>query len=609
MKKIININLSGRVVPIEDSAYEKLQEYIESLRRYFVNEEGRDEIINDIEGRIAELMSEKVRKGADSITDDDVNEIANSMGRPEDFEGEVVKEQSYSSSNTTQQTQAETPPKQKRRLYRDTSDKFIGGVCSGIAAYLNVDPAIVRILFAIITFGGFGLGFMAYIILWIVLPGKEVEGYAGKRLFRNPENKVIGGVCSGLAAYFNKNAVGIRLIFLAPILLNILINMLDGFGGRDNFIFFPNIVAGSLTSTFIIAYIILWIVLPEARSAYEKMEMRGEKVDVNKIKQNVQERAREMGDEIKSAAQNISAKAKEFSETRGKTFANEVRQSARPIGSGIGHAIGVLFKVFFLFIAGTIALALFGVLMMIIFGGVAWWPINNYLWTNSWQPIYAWGTVILFLGVPLIAFLVWLIRRIIGVRSKSSYLGWIFGGLWALGWICMIFFVSSMARDVRYSRETEPLAVPVAQSINKLTVLVSEPELEFTDRFWWADNDIRGWNLNEDTMKIAWIDFEVQKSTDTNYHVQLIKRSNGSSARDAKERAEKIQYKISSRDSILDLGNGYSIDRESKFRWQIVKVIVQVPVGKRIRFDESFTRKLEVVKVRVRERKGLDIDV
>ena len=96
MKKIININLSGRVVPIEDSAYEKLQEYIESLRRYFANEEGRDEIINDIESRIAELMSEKVRKGADSITDADVNEIANSMGRPEDFEGEEVREQSYS---------------------------------------------------------------------------------------------------------------------------------------------------------------------------------------------------------------------------------------------------------------------------------------------------------------------------------------------------------------------------------------------------------------------------------------------------------------------------------------------------------------------------------
>src|SRR6185369_3211339 len=310
-KKIININLSGRVVPIEDSAYEKLQEYIESLRRYFAKEEGRDEIINDIESRIAELMSEKVRKGADSITDADVNEIGNSMGRPEDFEGEEIKEQSYASSASTagsnqQSTQSQqAPPKTKRGLYRDTSDKFIGGVCSGIAAYLNVDPAIVRILFAIITFGGFGLGFMAYIILWIVLPAKDVEGYAGKRLFRNPAGKIIGGVCSGLAAYFNKSTVGIRLIFLAPILLNILINMLSGFGGRGNFIFFPNIVFGSLTSTFVIAYIILWIVLPEARSAYEKMEMRGEKVDVNTIKQNVQERAKEMGEDIKTAAQNI----------------------------------------------------------------------------------------------------------------------------------------------------------------------------------------------------------------------------------------------------------------------------------------------------------------
>ena len=72
MKKIININLSGRVIPIEDSAYEKLQAYIESLRRYFANEESRDEIINDIESRIAELLHEKIRKGGTSITDEDI---------------------------------------------------------------------------------------------------------------------------------------------------------------------------------------------------------------------------------------------------------------------------------------------------------------------------------------------------------------------------------------------------------------------------------------------------------------------------------------------------------------------------------------------------------
>src|SRR3954471_14531659 len=86
MKKIININLSGRVIPIEDTAYESLQRYIESLRRYFAHEEGRDEIINDIESRIAELMNEKIKRGAASVTDADIEEIIQSMGRIEDFE-------------------------------------------------------------------------------------------------------------------------------------------------------------------------------------------------------------------------------------------------------------------------------------------------------------------------------------------------------------------------------------------------------------------------------------------------------------------------------------------------------------------------------------------
>ena len=599
------------MIPIEDSAYEKLQGYIESLRRYFASEEGRDEIINDIESRIAELMSEKVRKGADSITDDDVNEIANSMGRPEDFEGEEIKEQSAfsPSSATTQQTAyTEAPPKARRRLYRDTSDRFIGGVCSGIAAYLNVDPAIVRILFAIITFGGFGLGFLAYIILWIILPAKDVEGYVGKRLFRNPEGRIIGGVCAGLAAYFNKSASLIRTIFLAPILLNILINILNNFGPRADFDFFPNIVFGSLTSTFIIAYIILWIVLPEARSPYEKMEMRGEKVDVNTIKQNVQDRAKDFGEEVKSAAQNISTKAKEFAETKGKTFAAEVRQTARPIGSGIGHAIGVLFKVFFLFIAGTIALALFGMLMAAIFGGVAWWPFNEYLWTNKWQPVYAWGTLILFLGIPLIGFLVWLIRRIIGVRTRSSYLGWIFGGLWALGWVAVILLVSSFVKETSSLQKTDPIAVPITQPVNKLTVMVSQPKLEFTDRFWWVDNDTEGWNLTDDTLKLSWIDFTPEKSPDDDYHVYVVKHSWGRSSNDARSRAEQIQYTVTSKDSILDLPNGYAISKDSKFRGQTVELIIQIPVGKKLRFDESVTRKLETVQVRRGRGDGIDFN-
>src|SRR5437588_9324931 len=100
MKKIININLSGRVIPIEDTAYESLQRYIESLRRYFANEEGRDEIINDIESRIAELMSEQIRRGSAAITDADMDQIIHSMGRVEDFE-EAGAAESAATAGTT----------------------------------------------------------------------------------------------------------------------------------------------------------------------------------------------------------------------------------------------------------------------------------------------------------------------------------------------------------------------------------------------------------------------------------------------------------------------------------------------------------------------------
>src|SRR5687768_18439721 len=107
MKKIININLSGRVIPIEDTAYDSLQRYIESLRRYFADEEGRDEIINDIESRVAELMNDKIKKGSNAITDSDVEEIISSMGRVEDFEKEDAKETTSNAGASSSQSFAQ----------------------------------------------------------------------------------------------------------------------------------------------------------------------------------------------------------------------------------------------------------------------------------------------------------------------------------------------------------------------------------------------------------------------------------------------------------------------------------------------------------------------
>ncbi|HYM93288.1 MAG TPA: PspC domain-containing protein [Chitinophagaceae bacterium] len=612
MKKIININLSGRVIPIEDSAYEKLQAYVESLRRYFANEIGRDEIINDIESRIAELMNEKIRKGADRITDADVDEIIASMGRPEDFEADET--------STTQQTKSQqeetaytgyTEKRGRRRLYRDSSDKFIGGVCSGIANYLNVDPDIVRILFAIVTFGGFGLGFLIYILLWIILPSKDIEGFSGKRLYRNPDDRVIGGVAGGLAAYFNMRASTLRLIFAAPILLNIFFSILNGFSWRYDFHIFPNIFFGSLSGTFFLAYIILWIVLPEARSQYEKMEMRGEKVDVNTISQNVKEgiqqtkdRLKDWGSEVKESAQNFSNKAKEFANTRGKVFANEARQTVRRTGNGLGHAIGVIFKVFFLFVAGSIAFGLFVAFIVLIFGGIAWWPVNNFLWTSKWQQLYAWGTLIFFFGIPLIAFITWIIRRILRVRSRSGYLGWTFGGLWIIGWIAATLFAASISKDLReYEHNDAPVSI-TQPAHGRMIVKVSEPQLEYTGNFAWINDESTGWDLSEDTLKLSAIRFDVELSEDSDYHVMLKKYSAGRTRTEAKLRADKIKYDVFYKDSVLDIGSGYAVDKDSKFRGQKIEMEIGVPAGKKIRFDGSVEDRLNPFNIRIRRYRG-----
>ncbi|MES1217236.1 MAG: PspC domain-containing protein [Bacteroidota bacterium] len=596
MKKIININLSGRVIPIEDSAYEKLQGYIESLRRYFAREEGRDEIINDIESRIAEIMSEKIRKGASCVTDDDIDAIIASMGRPEDFDEDTAETEpkSQQQSSNTQSTYAYSEePKKKNRLYRDSADKVVGGVCSGLANYLNVDPAIIRLLFAIITFGGFGSGIIIYILFWIILPEKDLEKHGGKRVYRNPDEKVLGGVASGIAAYTGKEPYMVRLIFAAPLLLNILLSVLSWPFFHAGAVF-PNLVFGSLTGTFILAYIILWIVLPEAKSQYQKMEMRGEKVDVNAIRQNVKEgmdqvkdRAKEFGEEVKESAQKFGAKAKDFASGRGATWGKEVGEAGVRVGVSVGHVIGVLFKAFFLFIAGTIAFGLFVGLMALIFGGVGVWPLKNYVLNGFWQNIFAWGTLLFFLGVPVIAFITWLVRRMMRVRSQKSYLGWMFGGLWALGWLSASLLAASLTNDFRRNQKVET-PVSVTQPLKgKIIVRVNEPEVRYSGNFWWLDVDNEGWDINEDSLRMANIKVRIEKSEDSNYSVSVARYSAGRDGNDAKNRANHILYNVSYSDSILNLGSGLTINKDDKFRFQRIIVNIKVPVGKKIRFDET----------------------
>ncbi len=596
MKQIINITLGGRSIAIEDAAYAKVQAYTASLREYFKNEEGRDEIVADIEARFGELMNDKIRKGAAHITEKDVEDMIATMGRPEDFDAATQGAgQGYTPNFTVNE---------KRRLYRDSNNKVLGGVCSGIANWLNIDPTVVRVLFAIVSFGGFGSGILIYIGLWIFLPARSIDAYKGKRMFRDPDNKWFGGVAGGMSAYFNINPNTIRGILALPLILSIL-NGVDVFG--HDFDFFPNLVFSGLTGTFIFIYIVLWIVLPEALTPYQKMEMRGQNIDVNTIKQNVQntmgdfgERMKNWGKEVQDSAEQFSKRAETFGQTRGKQLGREFTYVAQKGGRGIGYVIAMIFKAIFIVIGGVIAVSLLAVFLTFLFSGFAWAPVNNFLWTSETQQMLGWGTLILFIGAPIVGLVVWLIRKVITVRTPGNYLNWTFGGLWAIGWVCLMFFLASMSTDFKRYESVEEAAVVQQPSQGKMIFKVSQPELMYEGNFGWMNdngNELDGFNITADTLKLSTVNLDFQKSEDSLYHVTIVKQAMGKSDEDALARAKKIKYSVSSADSILDLPAGFAIDKNSKYRAQNVLVLVQIPVGKKINIEGSVFSKLSNVNI------------
>jgi phage shock protein PspC (stress-responsive transcriptional regulator) len=162
MKKTFSVNLGNRVFSIDDDAYIRLKEYLDRIESYFSDEKEREDIINDIELRISELFTERLGLNKQVITLRDVEEVIAIMGDPKEISGTEGQAGDYKSHDSHQRRTG------SRRIYRDPDDRMIGGVCGGLAAYLGIDPVIVRILF--ILFLIFGIGFLVYIILWIVVP-------------------------------------------------------------------------------------------------------------------------------------------------------------------------------------------------------------------------------------------------------------------------------------------------------------------------------------------------------------------------------------------------------------------------------------------------------
>jgi phage shock protein PspC (stress-responsive transcriptional regulator) len=161
MKKTFSVNLGNRVYNIDDDAYVRLKEYLDSIEGYFSDEKEREDIINDIEMRLSELFSERLSVNRQVITFTDVEDAIKVMGDPREIGGEKGKaEPAYARHERSGG---------RRRLYRDPDNRVLGGVCGGLGAFLNIDPVIIRVILVILFFF-FGAGLLVYIIMWIVVP-------------------------------------------------------------------------------------------------------------------------------------------------------------------------------------------------------------------------------------------------------------------------------------------------------------------------------------------------------------------------------------------------------------------------------------------------------
>mgnify|MGYP006434048009 FL=1 len=243
MKKTFTVNIGQSIFNIDEDAYEILKKYLISVKNYFNKIDDQGEIIKDFELRIAENFSSKISVNKKSIDLNDVRKMIEIMGTLEDF-----KEVDGNDKNQETKSNADDD----RKLYRDSSNRIIAGVCSGIAQYFKIDPLIVRILFFLAVLPGL----IVYLIFWLGVPTKDFDSNLRKTFYRDPDDKIIGGVAKGIANYLKADVTLIRIIFFISIFFG-------GFG--------------------LLIYIFLWIFTKEAKSIGQKMNMSGYSINLSNI--------------------------------------------------------------------------------------------------------------------------------------------------------------------------------------------------------------------------------------------------------------------------------------------------------------------------------------
>jgi len=484
MNKTVNINLAGTFFHIDEDAYARLQRYLEAIKNSFSNTQGRDEIISDIEARIAELFSEKRKDDRQVISIKEVEDVITIMGQPEDY---MVDEEIF-----------EDEPKQTK------STKTVG-----------------------------------------------------KQLFRDKENGHVGGVSSGLGHYLGIEAIWVRILWVLLTIFS--------------------------SGAFVLIYIAFWIFVPEAKTTADKLAMRGEEVTVSNIEKKIREGFHDVSESVKNVDYG----------KYGKKASAGATSAATTLGDIIKFCLKLFVKfigILLLLISGTTLIGLFVGLFAVGTFGIVDAPWTDYIdMVNSGAPIWVISLLAFFaVGIPFFFLFVLGLKILVkNLKSIGRVALLTLLGVWLISIIGLTVIGVSQATNRAFDGETATTERLNIRPQDTLFVRMrSNPEYsnsihrssDFRVKYDESDNRIL---YGRDVRLI------VKSTKDSVGSIKIEKSAEGKNFRDAKERAQNINYSTSLIGNELLLDGYLTSDSKYGYRDQEVQITLFIPEGTTLYADDN----------------------
>lgn len=497
MKKTLTVNISGIVFHIDEDAFNVLHNYLQSIKKHFARTEGGDEIVSDIEARIAEMLKERIGDERQVITIDDIEEVINVIGQPSEF-GEEFAEDADS-----------------RKSYEENTSK---------------------------------------------------------RLYRDPENSILGGVCGGMGAYFRTDPVWFRIAFV--------LLCLPGIG-----------------SPFLI-YVILWIVIPEAKTVAERLEMKGEKVNISNIESSIREEI----SNLKNKFNEFTREAKQGYKKKSATY----RSDFEGVGGALGKVAELFVKVVLVFagiILFIVGLSVIIALLAALFGlGHDIFIVDSELIYISFPALVnffigSMGSGVLFkiaftllIGLPVLMILYAGVKLIFGLQ-RTRYVGLTVFNIWLVALFVSGFYAFKIFRSFSHTGIHEDKA-KVEAPANDLLILKMNENKKFNRYYRYEEY----FEIDETNMIITndQYDFyygiprvEIDKSNTQDIKVEFYYKAKGKSTLAAEHRASQTIYNYTVKGSEIKLDQFFKLPRHEVWRNQAIDIVVKVPVGNKVFISDN----------------------